>query len=70
MVDTTIELLIDASTRKWNHELIDKIFISEEADLIKKMPLARLEVNDSIFWPLTQKGELQASRFPLSKGRS
>ncbi|KAL0001596.1 hypothetical protein SO802_015377 [Lithocarpus litseifolius] len=47
MVDATIELLIDASTRKRNHELINRILIPEEAELIKKMPLARLEPSSS-----------------------
>ena len=37
--------------------MIDGIFIPQEAELIKRIPLSRFEANDSIFWPLSQNGQ-------------
>ena len=37
--------------------MIDGIFIPQEAELIKKIPLSRFEANDSIFWPLSPNGQ-------------
>lgn len=51
-----MDILIDALPRQWNHGLIDGIFSSQEANLIKKIPLARVEFDDSIFWPLAKNG--------------
>uniref|UniRef100_A0A7N2KX33 Reverse transcriptase n=1 Tax=Quercus lobata TaxID=97700 RepID=A0A7N2KX33_QUELO len=52
MVDTLahakVEILIDKSTRQWNHELVDDIFTPVEAELIKAIPLSRCEVEDSM----------------------
>ena len=52
--EATIDMLIDADTRQWNLNLVDGIFAPEEFALIKKIPLARCEVEDSLYWPLTQ----------------
>lgn len=49
-------MLIDPSTRLWNHGINDGVFAPEEADLIKNIPLARMESEDSLIWPLTQDG--------------
>ena len=36
----TVDLLIDPNTRTWNEELIDGLFVEEDAELIKKTPLS------------------------------
>ena len=54
MEDATVDILIDTPTRQRNHGLIDGNFSPQEANLIKKIPLAQVESNDSIFWPLAR----------------
>ena len=39
MADARVEMLIDEATHRWNHSIIDGIFIPEEAELIKSIPL-------------------------------
>ena len=39
MAGAKVDILIDETTRQWNHELIDSIFIPEETDLAKTIPL-------------------------------
>ena len=56
MEDAAVDILIDALKRQWNHGLIDGILSPQEANLIKKIPLARGESDDSIFWPLAKDG--------------
>nr|XP_023919081.1 uncharacterized protein LOC112030645 [Quercus suber] len=56
MVDARVEILIDDETHGWNHSIIDGIFIPEEAELIKSMPLPQHGVDDRLFWPFTQTG--------------
>ena len=57
MEEVTVECLINADTRSWNEEMIDGIFIPQEAELIKKIPLSWFEVDDSLFWPLSPNGQ-------------
>ena len=52
----TVEDLIDPESRQWNHELIDGIFVPWEAKIIKKIPLARVVVDDTLYWPFTHDG--------------
>ena len=56
MAGATVDILIDETTRQWSHELIDGIFIPEEADLVKIILLSRQEVEDSLFSPFTHNG--------------
>ncbi|KAL0014696.1 hypothetical protein SO802_001765 [Lithocarpus litseifolius] len=56
MVGAKVDILIDETTRQRNHELIDGIFIPEEANLIKTIPLSRQEAEDRLFWPFTHNG--------------
>ena len=49
-------VLIDESTRQWNEELIDGIFASDEAAIIKKIPLGRLATEDVLIWPYSDDG--------------
>ena len=57
MEEANVECLINAETRSWNEGMIDGIFIPQEAELIKRIPLSRFEANDSIFWPLSPNGQ-------------
>lgn len=52
----TVEDLIDPESRQWNHELIDGIFVPKEAKIIKKIPLARVVVDDTLYWPFIHDG--------------
>ena len=48
--EATVDCFINPETRTWNHEMIDWIFIPQEAKIIKKIPLSKNDVADSIFW--------------------
>ncbi|XP_075656354.1 uncharacterized protein LOC142626412 [Castanea sativa] len=41
----------DPFTRKWNEELINGLFVEEDAELIKTIPLSRTVTKDSLYWP-------------------
>ena len=56
LADARVALLINESTRQWHTELIDGIFSSVEADLIKSIPLSLCEAEDTLFWPFTNTG--------------
>ena len=56
MENATVDLLIDADTRSWNFGIIDGLFAPNDADLIKRIPLAWLASTDEMFWPFTQHG--------------
>ena len=57
MGDATVSCLIEESSRQWNDGLIDGIFSFEEAELIKKIPLSRMDVEDVLIWPHLQDGQ-------------
>ena len=57
MEEAIVECLINVETRSWNEGMIDGIFIPQEAELIKKIPLSQFEADDSIFWPLSPNGQ-------------
>ena len=52
----TVDSLIDPNTRKWNEELIDGLFVEEDVELIKKIPLSRVEMEDTLYWPYSTSG--------------
>ena len=52
--ETTVNVLINEENRTLNEHLIDRLFIPEEAELVKKIPLSRHLVEDKVFWPWTQ----------------
>ena len=62
LADAKMALLIDESTRQWNHEMIDDIFTPVEVDLIKAIPLSWCEAEDSLFWPFTNN-DIYISKF-------
>ena len=50
-----MDSLIDASTRQWNMDTVDDIFVPKEVEIIKRIPLARCALVDIIIWPMTLK---------------
>lgn len=52
----TVDFLIDENSRQWNAEMVDGIFIPGEAELVKKIPIARIAIEDSLFWPFSANG--------------
>ena len=52
----TVDSLIDLNTRTWNEELIDGLFVEEDAELIKKIPLSRAATKDTLYWPYSTSG--------------
>ena len=54
--NSTLDLLIDPTTRQWIDELVDILFALDEAEIIKKIPLARVAAED-IDWPYSHGGK-------------
>ena len=52
----TVDSLIDPSTRRWNEEMVDGLFVEEDAKLIKKIPLSRPVIEDTLYWPYSTLG--------------
>ena len=44
--NSTLDLLIDPTTRQWIDELVDILFALDEAEIINKIPLARVAAED------------------------
>ena len=51
MKDAMVDCLIDEDTRKWDADMVDGILVPAKAALVKKIPLARSPIEDSLFWP-------------------
>ena len=52
-----MDKLIKEDTRTWDEDVIDGIFVPEEATLIKSILLSRYPTEDKLFWPWTQTGK-------------
>ena len=48
-----MDTLFDPITRRWNKGLVDGLFVTEDVELIKKIPLNRNAVEDTLYWPYT-----------------
>ena len=59
--DHTVATLFDPITRRRNEELVDGLFVTEDADLIKKIPLSRNVAEDTLYWPFTPSGNYSLS---------
>lgn len=46
-----VDLLIDPTTRQWIDEFVDDLFAPDEAEIIKKIPLARVAFEIVWFGP-------------------
>ena len=44
-----MDTLIDSVTRRWNEELVDGLFVVNDAKLIKKIPLSQSVVEDTLY---------------------
>ena len=55
--EATVDKLIKEGTRTWDEDVIDGIFVPEEAALIKSSLLSRYPTKDKLFWPWTQTGK-------------
>ena len=55
MANAGVEILIDEATHRWNHSVIEGVFIPEEAKLINSIPLPT-KGGGQTFWPFTQIG--------------
>ena len=51
-----MDVLINEDSRTWNEQIIDGLFVPEEAALVKKIPLSRHLVDDKLLWLWTQSG--------------
>ena len=55
--EAKVEVLINEATRTWNENIIDGLFVPDEAALIKKIPLSKHPTEDKLYWPWTQNGQ-------------
>ena len=55
--EATIDKLIKEDSRTWDDVVIDGLFVPEEADIIKSIPLSRFPTEDKLYWPWTQTGK-------------
>ncbi|KAK9985874.1 hypothetical protein SO802_030825 [Lithocarpus litseifolius] len=55
--ETTVDVLINEENRTWNDEVIAGLFVPEEAELIKRIPLLKHPTKDKLYWPWTQSGQ-------------
>ena len=55
--NSTVDILIDPSRRQWTVDMIDRLFNTEEAELIKSIQLSREASEDVLFWPHSSNGQ-------------
>lgn len=51
-----MDILIDPTSRQCDVEMVDGLFNTEEAELIKRIPLSRNAVEDVLYWPHSSDG--------------
>ena len=54
--NSTVEVLINQSTRRWRSEVINHCFSLAEAEVIKSIPLSSTSQPDKLIWPFTPMG--------------
>ena len=52
-----VDKLINEDSRTWDEDVINGLFVPEEADLIKSILLSRFPTEDRLFWLWTQTGK-------------
>ena len=52
----TVDILIDPRSRQWNGDMVDGLFNTEEAKIIKSIPLSQEAAEDILFWPYSYDG--------------
>ena len=53
----TVSSLIDPSTSQWHTDLANGLFVEEDAELIKKIPMSKKVTEDVLYWPFMSNGE-------------
>ena len=53
---STMSCLIDPSTRQWHTDMVDGLFVEDDAKLIKKIPLSKKVTEDVLYWPFLRNG--------------
>nr|POF17279.1 hypothetical protein CFP56_18391 [Quercus suber] len=54
--DATVSILIDYELCQWRGDEVDRLFIPEEASIIKAIPLSFSSRRDIIIWPSCRDG--------------
>lgn len=69
MDEAIVDILIDPHTRLWDESMVGGIFIPHEVELInKKIPLARISLDDVLCQPFSQDGQYNyKSGYPFMK---
>lgn len=57
MSAATVDVLFDPETKQWNNDMLDGLFIPQEADIIRSIPLACVDAKEKLYWPLFQDGQ-------------
>ena len=52
-----VDCLIDETMGNWDAKMLEGVLIPVEAELAKKIPFARSQTEDSLFWPFTADGQ-------------
>lgn len=55
--DITVRSLMDDTERAWDIEVIDDVFNSHDAALIKRVPIPTSDNRDGWYWVLGDKGD-------------
>ena len=61
----TVDILIDPRSRQWNGDMVDGLFNTEEAKIIKSIPLSQEAAEDILFWPYSYDGSQASVETPL-----
>lgn len=56
LADIIVRSLMDETRKTWDVEVIDDIFNSRDAELIKQIPIPMIDKRDTWFWILDDKG--------------
>ena len=55
--DSSVKFLIFPSFNSWNLVLLNKLFSTQEVDMIKRIPLRRSLMQDKLVWPHVLSGD-------------
>uniref|UniRef100_A0A2N9H5H6 CCHC-type domain-containing protein n=1 Tax=Fagus sylvatica TaxID=28930 RepID=A0A2N9H5H6_FAGSY len=54
--NATVDSLIDRDTMQWRSELLDRVFLPRDAEVIRAIPLSARQPRDCLIWAGTKKG--------------
>ena len=52
-----VSCLIDPNTRQWQTDIVDGLFMEANVEIIKKIPLSQLAIDDVLYWPSSSNGD-------------